>query len=232
MVFMSSIIQACNSASSFFYSIYLEVYGWVYPFWLAATYFYSLSSLFADLAWYFYDFNTWVDSTANKLLEILNWNTIKSYITSWFYYLGDLSTIFYYFWTNVTNVINSWWLTVQATVKSWDEAVKSFLQSQINSLQGLLSQISVAWDAFKGKIPSIDIIISWFTNWWGNILAKVIAWGALTALQIGSLIDSAFTLRKDFWEGWQDIRTQVFDFFADPLGWLEGKFTNWFLGGE
>ena len=228
MYFMSSIISACNSASSFFYSIYLEVYSWVYPFWLAAAYFSSLSSLFSNLAWYFYDFNTWVDNTANKLLEILNWNTIQSYIRSWFYSLSDLSTIFYFFWTNVTNVISNWWSTAQATVKSWDDAVKSFLQAQLNTVNSLLTSLQASWDGFKGKIPSIDAIISWFTNWWGNVLAQVIAWGALTALQIQSLVDSAFTLRNGFWEGWQDIRAQVLEFFADPLQWLYDRMDEWF----
>lgn len=119
MWFLSSIISACNSLSSYFYSIYVEVYGWVYPFYNAAILFYYVSSFFANLAWYFYDFNTWVDNTASKLLEILSWATIQSYITNWLRYISDLGTIFYYFWTNVTNVVTSWWNNTSLLVKGW-----------------------------------------------------------------------------------------------------------------
>ena len=47
-----------------------------------------------------------------------------------------------------------------------------------------------------------------------------------------SLINSAFTERETFWSGWSDFRDQVSLFFSDPLGWLEAKFTDWFLGAE
>ncbi|GAI36189.1 unnamed protein product, partial [marine sediment metagenome] len=69
-------------------------------------------------------------------------------------------------------------------------------------------------------IPDLEDVTSWFTNWWGNTLSNIIAWGALTGTQIGSLVDSAFTLRDDFWAGWQDWRDKVTEFFTDPEDWL------------
>lgn len=226
MWFINNIVSYCSSISSFFYSIYLEVIGWVYPFWYAATFFYSLHSAFASLAWQFQYFGQWVDTTASKLLEILSWSTIQSYITSWFYYLYDLSVIFYYFWSNVTNIVTSWWNNTSLLVQSWYKAADQLLQQGIDNLTGLWSNLQAAWDAFKGKIPSIDAVTSWWSDWWGNVLNQVIAWGALTALQIDSLIDSWFKSFAPFWEGWQEVRDQVIQFFTDPWGWLYDRFDD------
>lgn len=220
MAFINWIIEDFNKASDFFYSIYLEVYGWVYPFWLAADFFYSVSRVFNWLAWDFYDFGVWVDATANKLLEILSWDTITSYLLSWLPNLDALNTWFYHWWGNVTSAITSWWSSTQYLVKGWIAAGQQWLQDQLDSLSSLLVSLQSQISYLLDQLPSINEIIAWFSTWWANILASLIAWGALTATQISSLIDSAFTSREPFWAGWQDIKDSVIEFFADPWGWF------------
>ena len=228
MWFIDNIVIYCNNISSFFYSIYLEVLGWVFPFWLVASFFYNLSTTFSALAWQFYYFGLWVDATASKLLEILSWSTIQSYITDWFYLIGDLNTIFFYFWANVTDVINNWWSSTSLSVLDWINAFSAFLQSQIDVVNSWLTNLQLAWDSFKDKIPSLDLIISWFSNWWGYVLNLVIAWGALTATQIQSLIDSAFTAYTPFWEGWLDWKDSLIEFIQDPWQWLYDRVEDLF----
>lgn len=215
---MNSIVQFFNTASSYFYNLYLECYYAPYIPTSVANIFYSFSTLFSNIAWYLSDL---FSQMLTKFNEILNWSTIQSYILGWLPNLDDINYWFTNWISNVTSIITSWWNTTQLTVQGWIETAKSFLQSQINSLNTWLTSLQAAWDAFKGKIPSIDTIISWFTNWWANILAQIIAWGALTALQIQSLIDSAFTLRNDYWAGWQDWRLAVIEFFTNPFDWIK-----------
>lgn len=231
-MFMNNIIQKLNDASDFLYEIYLEVYSWPSPFWYPASFFYQLCLIFNRLAWYFYDFSTWVDSVAAAVAQILSWESIKSLILGWLKWVGDLSTIFYYFWQNVADVVTSWWSTTSVTVQGWIATAKQELLSLISSSLTWLASLQAAWDSFKGRIPSIDEVLNWFRDWRGAILAYLITWGALTSLQISSLIDSAFRLREAYWDGWQYWRGKVTEFFTDPLGWLESKFTDWFLGAE
>jgi len=232
MQFMNWLIQGCNDASSFFYSIYLEVLGWVYPFRYAAGFFYQLCLIFNDLAWDFYYFNQWVDDVAAKVGNILSWSTIWSYILSNVPNLTAIRDWFYSWWNNVLSAVNSWWASTQNTVTGWIASAQSYLQNQINSLNTWFTNLQAQINALIGNLPSFNEILSWFADWWSNVLGKIIAWGALPAQQIQSLIDSAFGQREPFWAGWQDIRDNVIEFFSDPLEWLWLRFTNWFLGKE
>lgn len=179
-----------------------------------ANYFYSLSANT-------YQFSVTMDYVIGELGKILSWSTIKSYILGWFYYLGDLTTIFYYFWTNVTSVITNWWNAAKLTVQGWIDTAKQFLQAQINSANTWLTNLQAAWNEWQLKIPSFNEIWSWFTNWWGNTLAKIITWGALTDKQIDSLIASWFKAMEPVWAGWQDYKPLVTSFFWDPIAWIK-----------
>lgn len=230
MWFLDLIVTYCNNISSFFYSLYLEVRSWWIPASYSAVIFLQLSWMFSYLAWDFYYFNQWVDSTARKLLDILSWSTIKSFILSWLPSLQDAVNWFLarlsWFTTEVTN----WWNGTKAIVQGWIDTAKQFLQTQINSLSTLLANLQAAWNEWQLKIPSFNEIWSWFTNWWNNTLARIITWGALTALQINTLIDSNIKSWFPFYESLSQLWSKVAEFITDPLTWLEKRFTDWFLG--
>lgn len=217
---MNYIIQGLSNASDFFYRIYLEVYSWVYPFWLAAEWFLDLAYLFSDLTWDFYYFSEWVDETHSRLRDILSWDTIRSFILSWLPNLEDISYWFYYWWDFVRQNVEDWWHSTSLIVQSWIDIAKQFLQDQINSLNTWLGSLQLAWDNFKERIPSIDEVLSWFTNWRDNILANIIAWGYLTAGEIDNFLSSKFLEWSPFWEGWLEWKSQIIEFIQDPQGWF------------
>ncbi|KKK66018.1 hypothetical protein LCGC14_2968300, partial [marine sediment metagenome] len=81
--------------------------------------------------------------------------------------------------------------------------------------------LRASWDNFWVTIYPGLVSFAWLTTWWNERLADV-----------AGLIDSAFTIREGLWDGWQDVRGAVLEFFSDPLEWLWSKFTDWFLGPE
>jgi len=118
------------------------------------------------------------------------------------------------------------------TVIGWIVEAKGYAASLVAGVSGWLTNLQAAWDEFKGLIPTIDEVISWWGNWAGSVLATIDTWWDSTVLEVQGFIDSAFTEREPFWAGWQDWRDKVIEFFTDPLEWLLEKFTDWFLGPE
>lgn len=217
---MTWIIQRLGEISDFFYELYLECYYAGFPLELLDSWFYAISSYFANLSWDFYYFSEWVNSVQAKVPEILNWNTIWSYILGQVPNLEAIRDWFYNWAYWVGQEISSWWDSTSLTVTTWIDEAKLFLQTQVDSLTSWLTTLQGAWDDFKGRIPSLDIISLWFANWWGNILANLATWWGEKLVEVESLINSAFTIRQDFWEGWQDWRDSIVEFFTDPEDWL------------
>jgi len=221
-----------TEASALFYSLYLEVLGWVWPFYLISDFFYSLSSICADLSWDFYYFNDWILEVADKIQHILSVDNIYSYFKTYFDAALDAWDWVVDAWDTIWSEIDDWWDTIRPTVQGWISATEDWLSDWIDAVEGSLNSLRAAWNEWKVEIPSFNELWAWFGNWWGSVLAHIIAWGALTATQVDTLIDSWFRQYAPFWEGWIDIKDQVIEFFTDPLEWLLGKFTDWFLGPE
>lgn len=228
MQFIDWIIQELNDISDFFYKIYLEVLSWVYPFWLVADFFYQLSKLFNWLAWDFYDFGIWVNDVAAKIGKILSWETIEQYITDWLRWLPSPLNWFVNLWSEVWDEIRDWWSGTEYTVQGWIDVARQYLQNQLDSLTSWVTSLQASWDDFKGRIPSLDAIISWFPNWWGATLANIITWGALTATQIDSFIDSKIKEWLPFIASLQALWKDIELFFTDPLQWLYDRMDEWF----
>lgn len=230
--FMGWIIDKLTNVSGWFYSVYLAVVGWVWPFNLAADFFYEASWVFLRLAWNFYDFSVWVDDIATKIVTILSWDTIWDLILTAVPSLEEIRDWFYAWQFHVWQELTNWWRAKSVTVLGWIDEAKQWASLQIDSLEKLVYSILADVDELLAQIPDVSELIAWFSNWWGNVTSVIIAWGALTGTQIGSLIDSAIRGYEPFWAGWQDIRDKVFDFFADPVEFVWARFTNWFLGPE
>ena len=232
MGFMNSIIDLLNETSSRFYNVYLEMYGWLYPFYLPAIYFYYLSTAFSNLAWQFSYFSSWVSSATSSLAGILTYANIYSYFYSYFQYAIDAWSWVVDAWYNVTAIIDTWWTATSLTVQAWIQVVSDELDYRVTEVWETLGALYDEWIAFRDSRPSIDELISWFGDWWNSILAPLTAWWNERLLDIAGLIDSAFLLRSSWWDSWQELRDQVVEFFADPVEWLWTRFTDWFLGPE
>ena len=199
---LTAITDYFYSISSWFYEIYLEVLGWVYPFWLGADLFYKLSEVFVNLAWNFENFFSTFEDIAQRVTELLSWGAIWSYILSYVPNLEAIRDWFYNWWYNVNSVLTSWWSATQYTVRGWIDI----------ATEGLAT-LKVSWSNFSTVTLPTLVSFNWLETWWNNRLGD-----------IQGLISSAFMVRESFWSGWQDWRDKVTEFFTDPDDWLYKAF--------
>lgn len=232
MQFMYWIIERLNDVSGFFYSLYLDVSGWGPLFWLAAVIFYQLHIVFAELAWRFMDFSAWVSDVAGKVSQILSPDAIYSYFRYWFDAAINAWDWVVNAFQTIWQTVDIWWSSTWLTVQGYIDAAISGAQALVGQLESWLAVLQSAWDGFKGMIPTIDEVISWWGNWTGNVLAFVNTWWEGTIKSVQDLITTALKEAEPLWSGWQEIREQVFEFFANPVQWLWTRFTDWFLGPE
>lgn len=133
MWFMSWIINHLNYLSDYFHSLYLETYGWVFPFYLLASPFYQMSWQVSGLAWHFYYFSLWVDDVAARIAQIVSLDNIYAYFKTYFDYAVYAYNWVYYSWINVTSIIDSWWYNAQQTVLALINEVYTWTTAQINA---------------------------------------------------------------------------------------------------
>jgi len=230
--FMGWMVKRLVGISDQFYNVYLVVIGWVWPFYLTADFFYWLHSLSMKLAWDFYDFSLWVDDIAGKILTVLSFGDIYSYfkdlfdaaISAWDWVKSSFS--------NVWNIVGDWWDNTKREVQGWiDIATQGF------------DNLVVAWDEFwtytwPRWTDELDLLAADWGNFFTHKLPTLFdiryaeEWWRSKVLDITGIIDTWFKSYEPLWAGWQDWRDKVVEFFTDPLEWLLGKFTDWFLGPE
>lgn len=199
--FFPAIVEQFNSISRTFYSAYIEVYYWVWPFNYLATPFYFGSVAFAHLAQGFSSFATAWYGVVNKLTLILSWSTIWSYILTYIPNLEAIRDWFYYWWTFVWNEINEWWEIKKQIVLGWVDAVKDWARLWFIYFEAWLKTLQAEWDYFKKvTLPSLP-------DWLG----------------IDKLIASWFEKFAPFWEGWQEVKEKITDFIKDPEEWFYNR---------
>lgn len=228
MYFLEGIIDRLNNISSFFYSVYLDIFYWISPFDRVAPLFYQLSLLFNTLAWDFYNFNQWANMVADKVANLLTYSNIYSYFSSYFDYAVNAWNWVYNAWSNVVGIIDTWWSSVQYTVQVWIDEAKAWAGVQIDTLENTIASVLAWWNEFQPTIPTINEILAWFADWWGRTLANIISWGALTGTQISGLFDSKI---RDWFPFYDDLAALLEDiklFFVDPLQWLYDRAEEFF----
>ena len=228
----TGIVGALNSVSSWFYSIYLEVNGWVWPFWHAAPFFYQLCLLFNTLAFGFSDFLTLVNYLQSKISQVLSWDYIKSLILGWLPWLVNIGDWFYNWWRNVTSVITSWWGPIWTNVQVWISTALQWLNSTAatfltfwNNLwpyfQTVFNKVKAEWDNFwKVTVPNLVDNFS-LETWWEGRLKDV-------NKLINDKVKDWFPFYDDLMKLWKDIAL----FFTSPLTWLIKKLEDWFWDTE
>uniref|UniRef100_A0A6M3XWG6 Uncharacterized protein n=1 Tax=viral metagenome TaxID=1070528 RepID=A0A6M3XWG6_9ZZZZ len=232
MRWVDDIFSLIWDISEWFYDCYIEANTWVYPFRYVATPFYYLYRSFWNLLTPIAQFSDWVYDVQQKVTGILSFADIWTEFSKWFKWAEwawswvlDASLIINYY-------ISNWWSSASLTVQSWISEARTYAESLVAGAMVIVTNLQAAWDAFKGKIPSIDAVVAWWGNWSGELLSVINTWWTGALLEVQVLINSAFTVRESLWSGWQDWRDQVIDFFTDPVEFLWAKFTDWFLGPE
>jgi len=206
MSFMSWIVSRLNDASDFFYSIYIEVFGWIFPFSLAANLFYQLSLTFNRLAWDFYDFSRWVDDVADKVADILSevdiWNILSTPIE----WAQEARQWVLNAWDNIWYEIDAWWATTWQSVEAWIDEAKQYAFSLIDSVANMLLTLKQSWDNFAS-----------------SILPNLADW-----LGVESLINSTLATWFPFYNDLVSLWSEIGAFFTDPLQWLYNRLEEFF----
>lgn len=224
---ISRILEYLNSITTVFYNLYLETRGWIYPFSLVASFFYTLSTITNSIAWQFYYFSQWVENVTDKLANILSYENIAAHFRSFFNSASEALEWVRQAPKNIINTVDTWWEGVKLTIWSRIDIAKEALQSNLDAVNNRIFSVKEAWDSFKSKIPSINEVLTWFTNWRGKVTSTIITWGALTSKEINELLASRTKELKPFWEGWQELRAQVTEFFTDPGKWFFDRVEGW-----
>jgi len=139
----------------------------------------------------------------------------------------DLTAIIYretgYLWNKIStwwSDLGDWWAAKVTWVRDLLAAASNTLRDLIDSVKRGVASLSAAWDNFKGMIPSIDEILSWFRAWRDKVIATMVGWGVLAGTEIRDLLASKVKDLEPFWKGWQEIKDKVFELFSDPEKWL------------
>lgn len=222
------LVDFFSNASSYFYDLYLEAYDAPYIPYAFAWPLYLMSDLFADISWAFYDFYYWAYDVVDRLGDILSWSTIYGYITSYWPNLNSALSWFSNWYNNVINAVEDFFNDAQGTIQQWINSAVDLALAAWDWLIDGFNTLQIAWDNFKSKIPTIDELIDWFSNWWGNVLSTLRSWGMLAANEIRDLIDSKISEWFPFYDNLVSLWGEIQDFIADPLQYAYDKLDEWF----
>jgi len=207
-------------AANVFLNLALDAYGWpLVGGWLGDG-FAALVDFASECAYALWKASNWYEDTIELLQDILSWTAIKSYIRSWLYGIESVIEWFSDWWTWVGGRIDYWWSGVISDVQDMIDAATQGIDALIAAWDNFwtvtwpellddIENLGAAWTNFWNITFPTLVSFTWLTTWWNSRLAD-----------ISGLIDSGFTLRDSLWAGWQEIRDNVLEFFADPLKWL------------
>jgi len=232
MWFINGIVDALDWMSDLFLDIYVETKDWVWPFYYISDPFYWLVAATIRLAGYFIDLGDFLEMVDDRVDEILDEWDIRSMLRPWLDMAEDAWAWVQDATLELWGIVDEWWTTTASSVRDWIATAEAWLWAEMEKTRGWLHEVRTWWLEFIWRVPTIDEIITWFGDWGSKVITSVITWGALTATQIGELIDSKISELPSFWEGWQEVKDQVIAFFSDPVEFIWERFTTWFLGPE
>jgi len=218
---LTSITDVFNSIGSWFFEIYLEVYGWVWPFWMVADLFYKLAELFISLAGHFQ--NVWgiIEIIVRRINELLDWDTIQSYLLGYVPNLEDIRDWFYYWTFYVGGEITSWWTSTMVEVQGW-------IDIATEGIDTLRASWSSFWNiTFPQWTSSLDTLRADWDNFWTVTVPTFVSQFDLDTWWQSRLtdLDNLMNTKLRDWFPFYDDLTQLWDsiaeFFVDPFDWIK-----------
>lgn len=232
MAFMDWIVTKLYEAAQFFNDLWYECYSAFYVPDIIGDLFFELYLIFNRLARQFSDFSDWVDDIAYKITTFFSELDLEAWFQQWETRILDSWDWVTSAWDNVTNIIEEWWLYIAPTVRGWIDSAVAGFGSLIDQVSAEVTELWETVESFIGRLPSIDEMWGWFTNWWANILTPLTSWWNEQLKQLDRLINDTIAVWFPWYENLVEIKDKLFEFFTDPLEWLLDKFTDWFLGPE
>lgn len=230
--FMDWIRERLAGVFTFFYSIYAETNGWIWPFHLVSLPFYNLYRSFVYITKYWIDFSDWTAAVWTKVEQTWTSEGIVGLIKWWFPSLANIVEWFAGRWLWFVSVVGDWWDSTKLTVLAWIDEARDWILELLAVTEASLAKLWQDLQWFFDHLLTIDEIIQWWKDWLGRVMAALVRWGFAQMADVTALIISAFLEREDFWSGWQDMRDYVFAFFDDPLEFIWSLFEDWFTGPE
>lgn len=199
-----------------------EVQGWIWPFHYLATPLDFIARQVAFIGFRLVDFNEWLDSANLSISNILSFDDISSFFSGVF---NAANAAWNWVWnavSNVLDIIGDWWSGTWADVQSWVNSAIDVGGDVIDTIYGWINTVKDAILELIGRLPSIDEITTWFSDWWGNILSRIQDLGYLPASVIGDLINGNLS-------DWFPFYETLVDLINNPLDWLMGRVEYWFF---
>lgn len=225
---ITTIASWFSSAANTLYNVHLQCYASFYIPNVIGDLFYTTSGLMSNIASGLYTFYSWTVDVATRLINIITESDIYNYIISFFPSLDDIINWFGNWTSYVWGQITSWWQSVIPTVQQWIEEAINSAGGLIGQLQTWLTNLQQAWDNFITRLPTIDEVLAWFGDWFGQVRTNIIAWWNETVPSLNDWINSTLQEWFPFYDElvslWADIRL----FFVDPLAWVYEKLDEFF----
>ncbi len=223
--FMDWIRERLVGVFTFFFSIYAETAGWIWPFYLISAPFYQLYQSFVYITMYWINFTEWVDEVWTIVERIWTSEGILGLINWWFPALADVIQWFSDRWSWFVSVVGDWWDSTKTTVLGWiDIATEGF------------NAVKVWWDEFwtitwPQWVATLEVLGDEVSNFFTQTLPdlydhlKLENWFNGKLFAIDGLIGSKLV-------EWFPFYNDMAEFFSDPGEFLLAKLADWFLGEE
>lgn len=179
-----------------------------------------------------YTLSEWYANVITAISNILDSDAILALIKGWFPWLTDLGDWFAAWVSNVFAAVNSWWSDTSTIVEGWIAAALQTATDLITAVSESLATLQTAWDAFKARIPPLDALLLWFSDWWTEILTPLTTWWDERLLEVDTLINDTIQDYFPFYDDLVALWTSVTDFFTNPLTWLVTRLESWFWESE
>ena len=166
MYVIDRIASYTGYVADYFYEVYLDVSGWVWPFWKAADFFYGLCSYTNKIKWRFQDFSEDMDDIVDEVGDILSWSNIRSYIKAYWPRLDDVIDWWYDRWYWVEDAIDDWWEYAKETVTQVVTNIYDYSRTTINNItEYVTNTITNVYDYSRTTINNItEYVTNVITN--------------------------------------------------------------------
>jgi hypothetical protein len=220
MWFIDSIFSLVWDISDWFWNLAISIPDWLDPYQWFSTPLFWISDLFWSLLTPIAQFGDWTWDVYYQLQNMITESRIFSLLQTWLNYAewawDWVSNAWYYVW----NMIEDWWAGVEWQVRMWIQDAQDWVLMLVYDVQTWLNTLQRNWDNFKGMIPSISEIVSWFGDWWARILAPLTDWWNERLLDAQGLIDSTLRTWFPFYNQLTALWSSIALFFTDPEEWL------------
>jgi len=221
MAFLTWIVNRLSDIGGFFYDAYLEVFSWVYPFYLLSAPLYQLHVLFVNLAWDFHDFNIWATDVSSKVANFLDLNQLTAYFSTWINYATTAFNWITNAWVNVTHIIDNWWYGAQQTILALIDNIQTWTITQINTVQTAF--LAVVSNLETWTMAEFNTVREW-------VLALISDIEAITPTILNNVRDFLLSAISDL-EAWtvsqvKSIGDALFSMITSVRNWTTAQINN------